>query len=234
MWYGDRFKNFSMSKHLKRDLELLEKRLLYLAGQVEEAVRRSITALLERRVDLAQKVIDGDEEIDRREVELEEDCLKALALHQPVATDLRFVTACLKIDNDLERVGDLAANIAERVISFYSRPGSGIGVTPHFLEIMENAARMLRDSMDAFVRGDSQAARMVCEADDQVDQRNRQIIGELLRKMHEDPKCIEQAVELVSISKSLERIADHATNIAEDVVYLVEGDIVRHRMAASG
>jgi phosphate transport system protein len=201
---------------------------------VEEAVRRSITALLERRVDLARKMIAGDEEIDRREVELEEDCLKVLALHQPVATDLRFVAACLKIDSDLERIGDLAANIGKRVVSLYASTDVSIEVAPTFHEIMETSARMLRESIDAFVRGDAAAARRVCEEDDIVDRGNRQIIAELLWRMHADPACIDQAVELVSISKALERIADHATNIAEDVVYLVEGEIVRHRMAAEG
>jgi len=197
-------------------------------------VRRSITALLERRVDLARKVIAGDEEIDRREVELEEDCLKVLALHQPVATDLRFVAACLKIDSDLERIGDLAAKISKRVISLYRNADVSIEVAPTFHEIMETSARMLRESIDAFVRADAEAARRVCAEDDVVDRGNRQIIAELLGRMHADPACINQAVELVSISKALERIADHATNIAEDVVYLVEGEIVRHRMAPEG
>ena len=220
-----------MSKHLRRDLEGLEKKLLYLAGQVEEAVRRSIAALLERRTETAEKVIVGDAEIDRREVELEEECLKALALHQPVATDLRFVTACLKIDNDLERIGDLAANVAKRVLSLTGMPNS-IPVPDRFRGMLDTCARMLRESIDAFVRGDADLARKVCEEDDRVDSDNRSIIQSLLREMHRDPTCIDQAVELVSISKSLERIADHATNIAEDVVYMVEGDIIRHQGSA--
>jgi phosphate transport system protein len=141
-----------MTKHLRTDLELLERSLLLLAGQVEEAVRRSITALLDRRIDLAERVIDGDDEIDRREVELEEECLKILALHHPVASDLRFVTACFKIDNDLERIGDLATNIAERSIALHARDTV---VVPHRIRgMMESVARMLRESIDAFVRGD--------------------------------------------------------------------------------
>ncbi len=220
-----------MSKHLKRDLEGLEKRLLFLAGQAEETVRRSMLALLDRRTDLAEHVIEGDSEIDRREVELEEECLKALALHQPVATDLRFIAACLKINSDLERIADLAVNIAERALSLFSRPQS-LAVPPRFRDFMDSAARMVRESIDAFVRGDARAARSICMKDDQIDQANREIISELLEKMHLDPSCIDQALELVSVSKNIERIADHATNIAEDVVYLVEGDIIRHRQEA--
>ncbi len=215
-----------MSKHLRRDLEQLEKKLLFLAGQVEEAVRRSITALLDRRLDLAERVIEGDREIDKREVELEEECLKALALHHPVATDLRFIAACLKINNDLERIGDLAVNIAERAVSLSSR--GAVQVPEGFLAMMEDSARMLRGSIDAFVRGDATAARRICGDDDRVDNAHRSIIGQLLQAMHGDPAAIDNAVELLSVSKNLERIADHATNIAEDVVYLVEGDIIRH------
>ena len=213
---------------IRRDLEGLERSLLVLAAQVEEAVRRSITALLESRTDLAEGVIRGDAEIDRREVELEEECLKVLALHQPVASDLRFVTACLKIDNDLERIGDLAANIAKRVLSLAAMPP--IPVPRLTAEMVEESTRMLRDSIEAFIQGDAALARKICNRDERVDRANRRVIGELLELMHEDPSKIDQAVELVSASKSLERIADHATNIAEDVIYLVEGDIIRHQV----
>jgi phosphate transport system protein len=216
-----------MTKHLHRDLEGLERQLLYLAGQVEESLRRAMTALIERRIDLAEKVIDGDDEIDRREVQLEEDCLKVLALHQPVATDLRFIAACLKINNDLERIGDLATNIAERAVGAIARGPSD--VPPRFREMMETVARMVREAIDAFVRGDAWAARRVCDEDDKVDRANRAVIDDLLEAMHADPHVIDQAMQYFSISKSLERVADHATNIAEDVVYLVEGDIIRHR-----
>ena len=222
-----------MSKHLRQNLESLERQLLYLAGQVEEAVRRSVHALLERRIDLAERVIDGDAEIDRREVELEEECLKALALHQPVASDLRFVTACLKIDNDLERIGDLATNIADRVIMLCSSPTSI--ETPRGLELMlDLSARMVKESIDAFVRGDVDQARRVMAADDEVDREHARIIKDLLAGMHRESDTIDDAVAMISISKSLERIADHATNIAEDVVYLVEGDIVRHQSGEPG
>jgi phosphate transport system protein len=216
-----------MSKHLERDLEGLERRMLFLAGEVEEAVRRSIRALLDRRIELAERVIDGDDEIDRREVEFEEECLKVLALHNPVASDLRFIVACLKIENDLERIADLAANIAERSVSFSTR--SVIPVPNRIRGMVENCARMLRQSIESFVRGDAQLARRICEEDTQIDRANRLIIQELIEAMHSDPTCIDQAVELISVSKNLERIGDHATNIAEDVVYLVEGDIIRHQ-----
>ena len=221
-----------MTKHLQRDLEGLERRLLVLAAQVEEAVRRSITSLLEQRIELAEKVIDGDAEVDRREVELEEECLKALALHQPVASDLRFIAACLKINSDLERIGDLAANIAERSVSLASR--GGVPVPNRFRDMMETTVSMLRGSIDAFVRGDAAQARNVYNQDDLVDHGNRKVIAGLLEAMHEDSEFIDPAVELFSISKNLERIADHATNIAEDVIYLVEGDIVRHKMKFLG
>jgi phosphate transport system protein len=216
-----------MSKHLTRDLEGLEQRLLLLAGEVEEAVRRSVRVLLERRSELAEAVIDGDDAIDRHEVELEEECLKVLALHGPVAGDLRFIVACLKIENDLERIADLAANIAERALSFHTE--SELAVPPLLAEMVDTCARMLRHSIEAFVRGDVALARANLVRDEAVDQANRRIIQEALAAMHANPACIQQGVELISISKNLERIGDHATNIAEDVVYLVEGDIIRHR-----
>ena len=221
-----------MVSHLRRDMDALERQLLFLAAQVEEAVRHSMTALLERRPELARRVIDGDADIDRREVELEEDCLKALALHQPVATDLRFVAACLKINNDLERVGDLCSNIAERALSLSTM--RLLPISRRLRAMMEDAADMLRDSLDAFVRADVDAARDVCERDERVDRANREIIEGLLVVMHEDVANVDQAMELISVSKNLERIADHATNIAEDVVYMVEGDIIRHRGGPHG
>jgi phosphate transport system protein len=221
-----------MTKHLRSDLEQLEKALLAEGGLVEEAVRKAIQALIERRRDLAEQVVAGDTEIDQREVEIEEDCLKILALHQPVASDLRFITACLKINNDLERVGDLAVNIAERAQSL---AGAVPVPAPRDLRaMMEASTRMLRESLDAFVREDAEAARVVCVEDDEVDRYNRQIIQEVLAGMKSDPTSIERQMQFVTISRNLERIADHATNIAEDVVYLVRGEIVRHRVRQRG
>ena len=216
-----------MTTHLRKDLANVEKLLLVLSGQVEEAMREAMTALVERDREQAQRVIEQDQEIDRREVELEEECLKILALHQPVATDLRFVAACIKIDNDLERIGDLACNIAERAISLSDR--SPMTLSDQLHEMMELGALMLRDSLSAFVEADPELARAVCKRDDQVDDLNRKVIRDLLQAMHRDPSTISQALELISVSKALERIADHTTNICEDVVYLVEGQIIRHQ-----
>jgi len=221
--------HLAMTKHLTRNLEGLERRLLLLAGEVEEAVRRSVRALIERRMELAERVIDGDDSIDRLEVEIEDECLKMLALHQPVASDLRFIVACLKSAGDLERIGDLAGSIAERAISFAARRDMPLPQRLH--EMAEACARMLRQAIEAFVRGDSVAARALLAQDERVDSLNRDVIQGCLSTMHDDPASIEQAVDLISISKNLERIGDHVTNIAEDVVYLVEGDIIRHHDA---
>lgn len=215
-----------MSKHLTRDLEGLERRLLLLAGEVEEAVRRSVRALLERRMELAERVIEGDDSIDRLEVEVEDECLKMLALHQPVASDLRFIVACLKGASDLERIGDLAGSIAERAVSFAARSEMPLPAQLH--EMVEACARMLRTAIESFVRGDSPSARALLVQDERIDRLHRDVIQSCLSAMHDDPAAIEQAVDLISISKNLERIGDHVTNIAEDVVYLVEGDIIRH------
>jgi phosphate transport system protein len=215
-----------MSQHLHHDLERLEKRLLYLAAQVEEAVRKAIIALLERKQDLALDVVSGDRLIDEREVEIEEECLKLLALHHPVATDLRFIAAVLKIDNDLERIGDLAVNIAKRAAFLTTAPPFPV---PHQMKaMMEESVRMLRESLDAFVNGDTASAQRVCEADDEIDRFHREIAKEIVATMESDGRCVEPGMQIFSVSKALERIADHATNIAEDVVYMVNGSIIRH------
>ena len=216
-----------MSKHLKNDLERLERRILSLGAKVEEAVRRSIAALQTRRTDLALEVMAGDPEIDQVEVEIEEECLKILALHQPVANDLRFTAACLKINNDLERIGDLAVNNAERSASLerdlpFSVPK---GLQP----MMERTAAMLRTALDAFVKGDVQLAMSVRQEDYVVDDANRQIIKQMVEHMKTASDQVDDALLILSASKNLERIADHATNIAEDVIYMVEGEIVRHQ-----
>jgi phosphate transport system protein len=214
---------------MNRDLEELEKRLLLLAGRVEDLVKKAIEALIDNRSSLADEVIRGDLEVDRLEVEIEEDCLKILALHQPVAQDLRQVAACLKMDNDLERIGDLAVNIAERALRSTRDRAS---FPAPLRDMVDVATQMLHDAIDAFVRQDTEAARRIVQMDDRVDADHRAVIADLLGRMHSDPSSIDRALELILVSKNIERIADHATNIAEDVIYLVEGEIIRHRIAA--
>lgn len=215
-----------MSIHLARDMEKLKKDLLTMGAMVEEAIYEAVTALRDRRPEVARDVIEGDDRIDRWEVEVEEECLKILALHQPVAKDLRFIASVMKINSDLERMGDLAVNIAERAAFLASLPPIPV---PHQLGPMAEAAmRMARESLDAFVNCDSETARRICKADDEVDGYNREVIHELQELMERHPETIPRATHLFSVSRQLERIADHATNIAEDVVYMVEGEIIRH------
>lgn len=216
-----------MSIHLQRDLEKLKRDILTMGAMVEEAVRKSIAALHGRHSELAREVIDGDTRIDRFEVEIEEQCLKILALHQPVAEDLRFIAAVIKMNSDLERMGDLAVNIAERAAYLATEPPVPI---PNTLKAMMDASmQMVRASLDAFVNRDSQRARTIVGRDEEVDRYNREIIDELQQLMESDPSTIRRNTHLFSASRHLERIADHATNIAEDVVYLVEGEIIRHQ-----
>ena len=212
--------------HLHQDLERLEKRMLYLAAQVEDAVRKALAAVVERRPELAEDVIRGDQLIDAREVEIEEECLKLLALHHPVATDLRFLAAVLKIDNDLERVGDLAVNIAKRARTLCR--STPFPVPAQMREMMEASMAMLREALDAFVSGDVSVAQDVCRRDDAIDALHREIAQQVTQQMEENSEAVAPGMQMWSVSKSLERIADHATNIAEDVVYMVDGEIIRH------
>lgn len=216
-----------MTIHLHRDMEELKKELLATGGMVEEAIQRATLALHGRRGDVAEEVIAGDAEIDQREVELEEMALKILALHQPVAVDLRFIAVVMKANNDLERMADYAVNIAERAAFLVEHPPLRI---PARLEEMSEAAMgMVRDSLDAFVHRDADAAWEVTARDDVVDRYNVEVIRDLRRTMEEDPGTVERGLHLFSASRYLERIADLATNIAEDVIYMVEGKIVRHQ-----
>ncbi len=216
-----------MSKHLERDLDSLQRNILAMGTAVEEAVGKAITALQERDAELAREVIDGDAEIDEHENHVDEECLKILALHQPVATDLRRVAAILLINVDLERMADLAVDIAER---------AEVLSDPPFLPVPEKLQRMtdltvlmVRECLNAFVNLDTHLARRVVRLDDEVDRLNEAIIRELVETMRKSPESIEPGLSFFSATRHLERIADHATNIAEDVVYLVEGEIVRHR-----
>jgi len=219
-----------MLQHLHREIEKLKTKLLSLGADVEETVYKAVRALDERSAVLADQVIQGDAQVDRFEVFLEEECLKILALHQPVAIDLRFVIAVLKINNDLERIGDLAVNIAERA-KFLA--GEEMLDAPFdFLSMAEKTRAMLKRSLDALVNMDPRMARDVCAADDEVDRLNREMYGRIQKSMQQHPNRIESLIHYLGVSRYLERIADHATNIAEDVIYMVDGDIVRHRASS--
>jgi phosphate transport system protein len=216
-----------VTKHLEREIERLKRNLLAESALVEESVQKSVKAVKERDGRLARQVIDGDLEIDLMEVDIEEDCQKALALHQPVASDLRFIIAVLKINNDLERIGDLAVNIAER--AEYLATLEPADIPFDFPGMAGKAQTMLRNSLDALVNLDADLAQQVIDADEEVDAINRHMYRQVQEGGRENPDQLEQLIHMLSISRHLERVADHATNIAEDVIYLIEGDIVRHR-----
>jgi phosphate transport system protein len=219
-----------MGKHLQRDLDDLQRHLLAMAGSVEEAIHKAIRGLQDRDGTLATEVIEGDGQIDQDENRVEEECLKILALHQPVAGDLRRIAAAMKINTDLERMADLAEDIAERAVFLGRLPA--VPIPAKLQRMTDLTTTMVRQSLDAFVGLDPQQARRVCRLDDEVDRYNVEIIAELIAAMRHDPELVEACLSLFSATRHLERIADHATNIAEDVVYLVEGEIVRHRPAA--
>jgi len=216
-----------MPIHLKKEIDNLKKELLTLCGMVEDSFWQAIKSIKNRDVKLAKKVIDSDIEIDQMEVKVEEDCLKILALHQPVAIDLRFIITALKINNDLERIGDLAVNIAER--SQFLSAQKPIDMLFDFETMAEKTQAMVKSSIDALVNIDCDLARQVCQADDEIDAINRQMYDQVKGQIKQAPENIETLIHLLSVSRHLERIADHATNIAEDVIYMVKGEIVRHK-----
>jgi phosphate transport system protein len=216
-----------MSKHLERDLENLQRDILSMGTAVEEAIYKAIRALQERDADLAHEVIDGDNEIDEQENHVDEECLKILALHQPVASDLRRIATSLLINVDLERMADLAVDIAERAVVLASPPF--IPVPSPLQRMTDLTILMVRECLNAFVNLDTQQARRVVRLDDEVDRLNAAVIQELVETMRRSPDNIEPGLSLFNATRHLERIADHATNIAEDVVYLAEGEIIRHR-----
>jgi len=216
-----------MSIHLTRDLETLHKHIMSMCAVVEEVVHKAVEELGRPNLDESRQLISRDDEIDRWDVRIEEECLKILALHQPVANNLRRVTTVLKIAWELERVADLAVNIAERAAGLAEGPT--IAIPDTFNHMARVALEMLRMSLDAFVQQDGALAREVCRKDDVVDALNREIIGDLLAEMKRAPERVNPALHLFSASRHVERVADHATNIAEHVVYLVEGAIIRHR-----
>jgi len=216
-----------MTKHFQNEIDRLKKKLLFLAAGVEQSLNLSIAAILEADLKKAKKVIDGDSKIDSLEVEVEEDCLKILALHQPVAADLRYIVAVLKINSDLERIADLAVNISERVrtISRYKAVQK-----PYDLNIMlTTAVKMVKDSVDSLVSSDTKKAYQVIEEDDDIDAQEDNAFKVTHKHIKQNPQNAKYYVSLLSVSRYLERIADHATNIAEDVIYMIDGEIVRHQ-----
>lgn len=218
-----------MSRHFHEELEALKQTLLAMGGLVEDQIRRVMRALLERDDAMAQEVIERDRQVNTYDVEVDEQCVSLLALHQPAAGDLRFITTAMKIVTDLERIGDQAVNIAQRVLELNREPQ----LKPYIdlPRMAEKAQRMVKESLDAFVARDTALARQVCGEDAEVDALKEQIFRELLTFMMEDARTIPRAIRLILISRFLERVADHATNVAEMVIYLVDAKMVRHTLA---
>jgi phosphate transport system protein len=218
-----------MSVHLQREIANLKKLLLTLGTLVEESLRQAVMAVSEGNSGIADRVVRGDSEIDEMEVQIEEECLKILALYQPVAVDLRFIVAVLKINNDLERIGDLAVNVAERAEVLAGKRRIEHGLWTFFDDMQQKARAMVKDSLDALVNLDIHLAQTVRDADDEVDAINRIAYDQVKKLLATRPEWIETLVPMVNVFRHLERVADQATNIAEDVIYMCEGRIVRHR-----
>ncbi|HEX5019290.1 MAG TPA: phosphate signaling complex protein PhoU [Candidatus Binatia bacterium] len=213
-------------KRYEEELKKLREEILYMGGLVEDQIQKSVKSLVDRDSDLATVIIERDHEVNRLDVEIDELCIKLLALHQPAGRDLRFITTGLKITTDLERIGDMAVNICERALELNQEPQLKPYIDiPRMARISQ---RMIRESLDAFVREDTELALKVCRDDDEVDQLNAQIFRETLTFMLENAQTISRATKISSISKYLERIADHATNIAEMVIFMVKGKSIRH------
>ena len=220
-----------MRVHLQRDVEKLKRQVLWLSAEVENDVRAAVRAAEDYDPALAETVVRGEARTNAMEVDIEEECLKILALHQPVAGDLRYIIAVLKMNQDLERIGDLAVHIAERGRSLCAQPR--ITIPFRLDEMAEKAQRMLKKVLDAFVNLDEAAAREVCAADGEIDEINRQVAQQIMEAIRRDPALFEPLLQILHISRHLERIGDHATNIAEDLIYLIAGRIVRHTAGVS-
>jgi phosphate transport system protein len=216
-----------MPAHMLRDIENLKREILVLGAMAEQAVREATAAIETRDEDQARRIIANDIKLDDMEVQIEEDCLKTLALYQPVATDLRFIVAVLKINNDLERVGDLAVNVAERAAFLATQPP--VDIAFDFQAMARQAQGMLKTSLDALVSLSATQARAVLASDDEIDAMNRQMYLIVQDAIHAHPDQTESLIHMLSACRHLERIADHATNIAEDVIYMIEGAIIRHK-----
>jgi len=205
----------------------LRKDLLATGSLVEEAINKAIHALVKRDEAMAREVIEADTRIDLKEVEVEEECLKLLALHQPVAVDLRYLVTSMKVNNDLERMGDLAVNIAQRAEYLSRHPA--LALPGELMRMAEGVLAMVRDSLDSLVRRDVALAREVLKRDDTIDEHNRNMFDKMTKLMMKNPEQVKESIAFMSCSRALERIADHATNVAEDVIFMIEGEIIRHR-----
>ena len=216
-----------MTKHFENQIESIKKKILHLTAMVEQNLEEAVRSVNERDLKLAVKIISTDDAIDHFEVEIEEDCLKTLALYQPVASDLRFIITVLKINSDIERIGDLAVNIAQRAKTLAESKNNKV---PFDLSGMAHLTLiMVKKSTDALVLLDANLAREVITMDDKIDDMHRGAYEAIEKEIVKDPHAVEYYINLLGVSRYLERIADHSTNIAEDVVYLVEGHIVRHQ-----
>ena len=213
-------------KRYEEQLKKLREEILYMGGLVEDQIQKAVKTLVDRDSELAQIIIERDHEVNRLDVDIDDLCIKLLALHQPAGRDLRFITTGLKITTDLERIGDIAQNICERAVELNQEPP----LKPYVdLPRMANWAQsMLRDSLDAFVREDTELALQVCQRDDFIDNLTAQLFREMLSYMAQDPQSVGRAIRILFLAKYLERIADHATNIAEMVIYMVKGKSIRH------
>ena len=220
-----------MRAHLQREIDNLKRQLLELSAEVENDVRMAVRAVEDRDPALAKTVLHRETQINATEVEVEEECLKILALYQPVAGDLRYIIAVLKINQDLERIGDLAVHIAERGLFLCQQPR--LDIQFRLGTMADKAQAMLKNVLNAFVNLDEAAARAVCTADSEIDAINLDIFKQVKQAVTQNPALFESLLQIMHIARHLERIADHATNIAEDVIYLIEGRIVRHTQEVS-
>jgi phosphate transport system protein len=216
-----------MTSHLEREVERLKRKILAQSAVVEDSLREAFGALERRDVTAAMRVIEGDVGVDEIEVDIEEDCLKILALYQPVAKDLRFIVAVIKINHRLERLADLAASVAKRTLALAQQPS--VTMPADFVDMADKARAMIGRALDALVKGDTALAKLVLVADDEVDDMYKRVQGELKDAIRERPQDLDALVEVFAVARYLERIGDHATNIAEDVIYMNEGEIARHK-----
>jgi len=218
--------NQHTDKKYEEELKKLREEILYMGGLVEDQIQKAVKSLVDRDSEMAQIIIERDHEVNRLDVEIDDLCIRLLALHQPAGKDLRFITTGLKVTTDLERIGDMSVNLCERALELNQEPQLKPYIDiPRMARI---AQRMIRESLDAFVREDTDLALKVCKDDEAIDQLNSQIFREVISFMIEDPHTINRAMKISSISKYLERMADHATNIAEMVIFMAKGKSIRH------